>query len=288
MGLSWAHVLGDAFSASAFINMWGQIVSGHTPPKCLHAPNPRKSKFPPTVDHGKSIPILKRVDPVGDCWLTAMNCKMDTNYFHVTAEQLEQMVTKACAVDDQAAKISHFEALSAIIWKYISEIREDYMGTRIVTICTTNSHNRENEYPTNAMVLGIAEADFAVAKADISELAELIAEKRVEENVITEEMAEITENGGADYIVYGANLTFVNLEEANIYGLEMKGKRPVFANYTINGVGDEGVVLVLPAGPTNGRGEEGRGRDGLVVTIVLPENQLAQLRNKLERDWNIV
>lgn len=275
VGLSWAHVLGDAFAASAFINMWGQIVSGHAPPKSLHAPNPRKTKFPPTV-HGKSIPILKRVDPVGDSWLNANNCKVDTNYFHVTAEQLEQMVAKA-------AKISHFEVLSAIIWKYLSEIREDNMGTRIVTICTSNSHNRENEYPTNAMVLSIVEADFAVAKADISELAELIAEKRVEEN---EETVEI-ENGVADYIAYGANLTFVNLEEAKIFGLEMKkGKRPVFANYTINGVGDEGVVLVLP-GPTNGKGEGG-GRDGLVLTMVLPENQLGLLKNKLERDWNIV
>jgi hypothetical protein len=274
IGLSWAHVLGDAFAASAFINLWGQIVSGHTPPKSLHAPTPRKTKFPPTV-HGKSIPILKRVDPVGDSWLTANNCKVDTNYFHVTAEQLEKMVAKG-------ARISHFEVLSAIVWKYLSEIREDNMGTRTVTICTTNSHDRENEYPTNAMVLSIVEADFAVAKADISELAELIAQKRVEENEATVEI----ENGVADYIAYGANLTFVNLEEAKIFGLEMKGKGPVFANYTINGAGDEGVVLVLP-GPTNGKGEGG-GKDGLVLNMVLPENQLGLLKIKLERDWNIV
>ncbi|XP_059459500.1 protein ECERIFERUM 2 [Corylus avellana] len=275
VGLSWAHVLGDAFAAIAFINLWGQILSGHAPPKCLHAPIPRKPKFPPTIPN-KSIPTLKRVDPVGDCWLTASICKMDTNYFHVTAEQLEQMVAKARAV----AKISHFQVLSAIIWKYLSEIREG--ETRIVTICKTNSHNRENEYPTNAMVLSAVEADFSVAKADISELAELIAEKRVEEN---EEMVEI-ENGEADYIAYGANLTFVNLEEAKIYGLEMKGNRPAFANYAINGVGDEGVVLVLP-GPINGKGE-GDGRDGLVVSMVLPENQFPLLINKLERDWNVV
>jgi hypothetical protein len=275
VGLSWAHVLGDAFAATAFMNMWGQILSGHAPPKCLHAPVPRKPKFPPTIPN-KSIPTLKRVDPVGDCWLTANNCKMETNYFQVTAEQLEQMVAKARAV----AKVSHFEVLSAIIWKYLSEIRE--RETRIVTICATNSHNRENEYPTNDMVLSTVEVDFSVAKADISELAELIAEKKVEEN---EETVEI-ENGEADYIAYGANLTFVNLEEAKIYGLELKGNRPAFANYAINGVGDEGVVLVLP-GPINGKGE-GEGRDGLVVTMVLPENQLPLLLNKLERDWNIV
>ena len=46
--------------------------------------------------------------------------------------------------------------------------------------------------------------------------------------------------------MYGANLTFVNLEEADFYGMELKGQKPVHVSYFIDGVGDEGVVLVTP------------------------------------------
>ncbi|KAF5462010.1 hypothetical protein F2P56_018056, partial [Juglans regia] len=261
LGLSWAHVLGNAFSASAFINMWGQILSGQMPPKSLQTPNPVKAKFPPPSCE-KSV-SMKRVDPLGDDhWLTANDSNMETDYFPVTAKQLEHMVTNICADDKLAAKTSHFEVLSAVIWKYISETRED-LGPRIVTVSTSHNRPWENEYPTNGrMVLSMVEADFSVAKADVSAVVELISQKIVEINnnnigSVDEEMVE-NGNGEADFITYGANLTFVNLEETNIYGLELKGHWPVFANYTINGVGDEGVVLVLP-GPTNGKGEEGGG-----------------------------
>ena len=71
-----------------------------------------------------------------------------------------------------------------------------------------------------------------------------------------------------------------------IYGLEINGHRPIFANYVINGVGDEGAVLVLP-GPINCEGDGDCG-NGLVVTVVLPENQISLLKCKLERDWNII
>ncbi|KAF5455982.1 hypothetical protein F2P56_025501 [Juglans regia] len=279
LGLSWAHVLGDAFSATSFVNMWAKILSGQMPPKCMQPVNLGKSKSPPSVL--ENLVSTKRVDPLGDHWLIANNSKMETNYFQITAKQLEHLLANVCAVD-QAANISRFEVLSAIIWRCLSEIRED-CGPRIIAVCTSSSRNRENEYPTNGMVLSTVEADFSVAKADISAVVELIAEKRVEYGMgMTEEIVE-KENGEADYIAYGANLTFVNLEEAEIYGLELKGQKPVFVNYAINGVGDEGVVLVLP-GAAKGKAESG-GRDGVTVTMVLPENQFQLLRNKLERDW---
>ncbi|KAG2698714.1 hypothetical protein I3760_07G162400 [Carya illinoinensis] len=278
LGLSWAHVLGDAFSATSFVNMWAKILSGQMRPKCLQPVNLGKSKSPTSVL--ENLVSTERVNPLGDHWLIANNSKMETNYFQITAKQLEHMLANVGAVD-QATEISHFEVLSAIIWKCLSEIREDW-GRRIIAVCTSSSHNRENEYPTNGMVLSTVEADFPVAKADISAVIELIAEKRVDGMGMTEEIVE-KENGEADYIAYGANLTFVNLEEAEIYGLELKGQKPVFVNYAINGVGDEGVVLVLP-GAAKGKAESG-GRDGVTLTMVLPENQFQLLINKLERDW---
>ncbi|KAJ7965824.1 protein ECERIFERUM 26-like [Quillaja saponaria] len=275
VGLSWAHVLGDAFSASNFINMWGQILTGHVPPNAVHVSNPRKPELPPTVPEN---PIsVKRVNPVGDYWVTASNCKMVTHSFYITATHLDPLVS------NQAAKISTFEVLSAIIWKSLFEIREDY-GPKTVTICTSNSNRKGNEIgPNNGMVLAIAEANFEIEMFDVSELAELMAEKAVVENHLVEEMVEKDEEKG-DFVVYGTNLTFVNLEEANIYGLELNGRKPIFGNYSFNGVGDEGAVLVLP-GPTNEKEEGGNGR---IVTIVLPEKQLEQLKHKLEREWGIV
>ena len=50
----------------------------------------------------------------------------------------------------------------------------------------------------------------------------------------------------SNFIMDGANLTFVNLEEADFYGMELKGQKPVHVSYFIDGVGDEGVVLVTP------------------------------------------
>ncbi|XWS14904.1 hypothetical protein CRYUN_Cryun35bG0048800 [Craigia yunnanensis] len=276
IGLSWAHILGDAFSASAFINLWGQIMAGQVPSKSFQVHNPKKSEFPITSSSRKLF-SLKKVDPVGDCWLTTNNRKMQTHCFHVYAKQLHHMVSSTC-LPCQRDNISHFEILSAIIWKSLSKTRED-SGPRIVTICKNNSLIRENEMPANCMILSSVEADFSVSKGEIAELAKLISEKRMIENGLIEELLQGNEEM-SDFIVYGANLTFVDLEEANFYGLELKGQKPVFVNYTINGVGDEGTVLILP-------GPEKEDGDGKIVTMTLPEDQIEKLKNILEKDWNI-
>ncbi|XP_008219248.1 PREDICTED: protein ECERIFERUM 1 [Prunus mume] len=275
VGLSWANVLGDAFSASAFINMLGKIMAGHLPLKPLHVPVPGKPEFPaPSTPNTSSS--LKRVDSVGDYWVTPNNCKMRKHTFHVSAKKLDHLLS------NQSTKFSAFEVLSAIIWKSLSKIKENSAQTRRVTICT-NSHEREYEIPSNNMVLSTVEADFLVTEADVSELVELILNRRAEEKGIVEEMKGL-ESGSSDFIAYGANLAFVNLEEAEIYGLELKGQKPVYANYCINGVGDEGVVLVLP-GPNYGK-EEANIRGGRLVTVVLPENEVAQLKTELQREWS--
>ncbi|XVF39654.1 hypothetical protein PTKIN_Ptkin01aG0050800 [Pterospermum kingtungense] len=277
VGLSWAHVLGDAFSASAFINLWAQIMAGHVPSKSLQVHNPEKSGSPITSFPRKPF-SLKNVDPVGDHWLTANNRRLQTHCFHVTAKQLHHMVSITCD-PSQTDNISHFEVLSAVIWKSLSKTRED-SGPRVVMICTNNPLIiRENQVPTNGMVLSTVEVDFSVSKGEIAELAKLIAEKRVPENGLIEELLQGNEEK-SDFIVYGANLTFIDLEEANFYGLELKRQKPVFVNYTINGVGDEGAVLILP-GPVK------EGDNGKIVTMTLPEDQIEKLKNILQKDWNI-
>ncbi|KAM1120028.1 hypothetical protein EV1_043758 [Malus domestica] len=189
--LSWANVLGDAFSASAFMNMWGKIIA----------------------------------DPIGDFCVTPNKYRTRKHMFHVFAEKLDHLVSNiSCPPSNQSAKVSSaFEVLSAIIWKSLSKIMDGSEQIKRVTICTKNVYKRE----------------FGVLRA---------------------------------------KLTFVNLEEAEIYGLELKGQKPVYTSYGISGVGDEGLVLVLPASTNN---------VGRLVSVVLPENQLAQLKSELQRNWSI-
>lgn len=275
MGLSWAHVLGDAFSASSFINMWGQIMAGRAPPESLRAPIPKRSAFPDTVPS-----TIKRVDPVGESWLVVNDCQLETYSVQLTPPQLDH-ITSGCRSYDKS-KVSHFELLSASIWKFLSKIRGDG-GPKVVTICANNVHREVNRLPSNSMDLRRAEVNSSAAEVEVSDLARLITEA-ADENGLIEEMVG-KDDGKLDYIAYGANLTFVNLEGADVYGLELKGQKPIFANYRISGAGDEGVVLVLP-GPENGD-EKGGGGFGRTVTMVLPKAQMAQIKKTINETWGI-
>lgn len=283
MGLSWAHLLGDVLSASAFINTWAQIMAGHEPQKNIQVPSSEKlpKDPPPRLGISKKPSSLKELDLVGNHWsVTANNCQsMRTHSFRVTSKQLDLLMSNTCG--KKAANFSQFEILSAVIWRSLSRIRES-KGPKIVTICCYDSRRGvENEIPSNkGMVLSTVEADL---EADISELAFLISEKKTVENDAIEETVE-KEDQKFDFFVYGANLTFVNLEEVDIYGLEVKGQKPTFASYTIDGVGDEGLVLVLPAGPKNSEEEDANGR---TVTVVLPEDHIARLENELKAHWTV-
>lgn len=152
-----------------------------------------------------------------------------------------------------------------------------------MTICNSDPRNKGIEGSSNSQVIGTVEADFKVAEADLSELAKLIEEKMVDERSLIDEWVG-RENEKLAFILYGSNLTFVNLEEAEIYGLRIKGQKPIFASYGVGGVGDEGVILVLPA-PANGKG--GDCGDGRVVTAILPKDQNFRLKNELRNDWGV-
>lgn len=282
MGLSWPHVLGDAFSALYFITLWSKIMAGHVPPKSLHVPNPARPDLPPSLSQSP-ISVKKAIN-VGEHWLAANPRNVETHSFCLTAKQLDHLVTTTATTT--AAAASYFEILSAIVWKSLCHIRGDISGLNAVTICTNGSKRREGEFPINGLVFSRVEADFAVEKSDVSELATLIAEKKMAENQLMEKLVEEDE-GKEDFVVYGANLTFVDLEEARLYDVKLNGRKPVLANCTFHGVGDEGVVLVLPAPEEDDNKEDGGGR-GRMITVALPQKELEQLKNKLQREWGIV
>ncbi|XP_021834858.1 protein ECERIFERUM 26-like [Prunus avium] len=168
LGLSWAHVLGDAFAASDFINGLGQNMSALEPNR-LPNYTTSNTKFQKLENVPPPLPI-KQVNPVGDHWITPIN----------------------------------------------SKVREG-SEPKLVTICKNDPKERTRGECSN-------NADF--------------------------------------------------------YGLEVKGHKPVYVHYNIQGVGDEGAVLLLPGPKDFG---EGRG-EGRAVNIILPEKVVFGLKSELRKN----
>ncbi|KAI3997806.1 hypothetical protein MKX01_007693 [Papaver californicum] len=273
IGLSWAHVLGDTFSASHLINSWGQLVSTNQVP---HNNNLQKLE-PRTFMEGKRSsvdlqPLFKRVDPVGDYWKLVNNCNMITYCFQIDPTKLSNIQSK---INGQC-QIPTFKCLSAIIWQTLAKIRTQ-AEPRVVTVCRNRSYQINNAHSGNNQIFGTVKAECQVKDAHPSDLAALILDQTTHEQCHIDQVIE-KDGGLSDFVLYGANLTFLDLEESEIYKLELRGHKPVFANYMVEGVGDSGLVLVLP-GPTS---------KGRTVTVILPENEILQLRAELYKEWCIV
>ncbi|KAF6143544.1 hypothetical protein GIB67_029713 [Kingdonia uniflora] len=268
VGLSWAHVLGDAFSATKFINLWSQILAGVQPPKSLNL------SAQPTTEESKILvtsPLsLKQVKHAGDHWKFTNTCKMRSFTFQITAKQLNNL--------HSSKQIPTFEALSSVIWQSVAKIREG-SEPRMVTVVKNGSGSGENWVLSNNQIVSVVRADFSIVEADPSKLAELINKEAVDEKIQIEEIVEKKERV-SDVILYGGNLTFVDLQDVELYGLKIQGYKPVFANYTIDSIGDEGVVIVLP-----GQEEaEEKGARGKTVTVIVPENEVSALKCELRKN----
>lgn len=254
IGLSWAHVLGDMVSASTFMKTMGQLMSNHGPSKLVY---PKKPELTPHShgqgdDDDQAISI-KKVESVGEYWLpSSSKCKMGRHNFNFTLEQIDRLIAK---YDQSYPEVG---ILYALIWSSILNIRGG-KDTNVVTICDRKT---STTCWNDDLVISVVERKDEMT--EVSELARLIADKTREENGVIKRMVD-KDRGSSDFITYGANLTFVNLDMCD--ELEIKGKKPDFVNYTIHGVGDKGVVLVFP-----------KGKFGRVVSVVMPEEELAKLK----------
>jgi len=279
LGISWAHIIGDVYSASECLNSWGQFLAGlksYGPLKLTKSPTGLEDSKSPSV--GTQEPVsLKQVDPVGDLWVTANNCKMETFSFHLSASQVSQLHSRIWGPSG-IAKIPFFESLCAIMWQCIAKAK-DGLEPKVVTLCKKDPNNPKDGILSNSQIISSVKADSSVVDADLKELATLLVDQATEENSQIEEVVE-KDNGVFDYIVYGANLTFVDLEETNFYGLEWNGHKPEAVHYSIQGVGDEGAVMVLPWPKDSGTD----GNIGRIVVVTLPENEVVKLRFELQKN----
>ncbi|XVF84582.1 hypothetical protein PTKIN_Ptkin17bG0048600 [Pterospermum kingtungense] len=270
IGMSWAHILGDAFAASDFINSWGRFLSGLKLNGPLTLPR-SLTKTQKPVDPKEPL-SAKQVNPVGDLWVTANNCKMRTFSFYLNTRKLSSSQAKISG-EDEGKRISPFDSICAVIWQCIAKVRQGF-EPQIVTVCRKDPHYDSNAL-INGQIISSIKADFSVVEADLKKLAMLLADDEGLDERNKIEVAVEKDDGLTDYIMYGTNLTFVNLENANLYEMEIKGQKPKFAYYSIQGVGDEGVVLFLPGPPDKGTER--------LVTITLPEDQVLELKTELKK-----
>ncbi|KAL6843888.1 hypothetical protein ACP4OV_026459 [Aristida adscensionis] len=256
LGFSWAHLIGDVASAATCFNKWAQILSGKQPDATVLTP--------PNEAHGHSAGAaaprsVKPVGPVEDHWLVPAGRDMACYSFHVA----EPVIKKLQQQERHAA--GTFELVAALLWQTVARIRATEAVTT-VTVVRADPAARSGKSLANEQTVGYAAAaGSSPAKTDVAELAALLA------GGVVDETAAVAAFAG-DVLVYGgANLTLVDMEQVDLYGLEIRGQRPAHVEYGMDGVGDEGAVLVQPDA-------DGRGR---LVTAVLPKDEVESLRAAL-------
>ncbi|CAK9329302.1 unnamed protein product [Citrullus colocynthis] len=284
IGLSWAHVLGDAFSAAAFMNSLTNILFGAaaaTPPplpafgSITTTPPPK----PPVNTAAKPPLSLRRVDPVGDHWIPTNKYKMESFSFKLNATQLAKLQTQ------MPHQTPPFESISAALWQSIAKLRRGYEPTT-VTLCKLNPIKQQGKIIANTQKIStVKSAASAVSDVDRRDLAALLVANAAEEEGELIEVAVDRDDGVSDFIVYGANLTFVKWDEADLYGdgiVELDFERPKFVYYTLHGVVDGGAVVITPRPADDG--VSGRNDGGRFVSVILPENEVAGLKAELMAD----
>nr|GEU38789.1 protein eceriferum 26-like [Tanacetum cinerariifolium] len=134
VGMSWSHVLGDAFSAAGFMNLWSQVSAGHYAAQPLTMA--QKQAQPPDIQSPNPSPdplSVKRVGPVGDLWSTSNKSKMETFSYHFSSSELIQVQAKIC----EEKQIPVFDCICVVIWQSLAKVR-DGLGPNVVTICKTH------------------------------------------------------------------------------------------------------------------------------------------------------
>ncbi|KAI5011328.1 hypothetical protein ZWY2020_013465 [Hordeum vulgare] len=257
LGFSWAHLIGDVATATTCFNHWAKILGGKTPDAVTVNPrNEPQDRAPADAAVPRSV---KPVGPIEDYWFVPAGVDMAGYSFHVT----EPMLTRLQQQQEPAAAGGAFELISALLWQTVAKIRAG-KEVKTVTVVRNDMSARSGNSLANEQRVGYVEAGSPPAKTDVPELAALLAK-----DVVDETAAVVAFPG--DVVIYGANLTFVDMEQVDLYGLEIKGQRPAHVEYGMDGVGEEGAFLVQPDA-------DGRGR---VVTAVLPKDEAEALRAAL-------
>ncbi|KAJ0245523.1 Protein ECERIFERUM 26 [Hirschfeldia incana] len=260
-GLIWANIMGDSFSLLYVFNLWAKALSGEK----IYAPETSTTdrRFLNPNPTAKVPESIKRVDPVGDLWITPNNKKMASYCFNLSvADQISPHFP--ANGDDQ---IPAFEILAGIIWKSVAKVREDPEPLTVTIIRKDPNDLKPTRSIRNGQMISSAHVDFPVAEATVEELVRCI-ERATDERCGIEEIGE-----SMDFVVYGAKLTFVDLSEVDLYDAKVMGKSPESVYCNVEGVGEEGLVVVYAAAKPEER----------VVTMTLPEEEMERVKSEFKK-----
>ncbi|KAG2306800.1 hypothetical protein Bca4012_084233 [Brassica carinata] len=260
LGLSWAHIMGDPFSLSHFFNLWTRAFAGEEVYSTKTSDWRRGFRKPNST--GKKEPgSIKRINPIGDLWVIPNKSKMSTYSFNLTVKQIQSHFP---------AKGNEFEILSGIIWKCVSKARGESEPVTI-TIIRSDPEGLKPRAVRNSQMISSVDVDFSIADAKLEEIVKCIGEATDERSEIDE--AGEKDDGVLDFIVYGAKLTFVDLSEVDFYDAKIKKTSPLSVYCNVQGIGDDGAVVVFPAAD----------REERVVTVTLPEDEVEKVQCELRK-----
>ena len=127
VGMSWSHVLGDAFSAVGFMNLWSQVFAGHYPAQPLTMAQQQTQAQDIQSPYPSPDPLsVKRVGPVGDLWSTSNKCRIETFSFHILTSELIQVQAKIC----EEKQIPVFECICVVISQSLAKVRDGLWDQR--------------------------------------------------------------------------------------------------------------------------------------------------------------
>ncbi|XP_010488464.1 PREDICTED: protein ECERIFERUM 26-like [Camelina sativa] len=258
LGLSWAHIMGDPLSLSHVFNLWARAYVGEK----IHCPKTSELErvFQNPNSTGKEPESIKRVDPVGDLWVAPGNNKMTTFSFNLTVNEIKSHFP--------ATGENEFEILSGIIWKCIAKARGESAPVTI-TVIKSDPNGLKPRAVRNSQMISSVHVDFSVAEASLEEIVKSIGETNDERFGIDETVDDVT-----DFIVYGTNLTFVDLSGVDFYEAKVMGKSPESVYCNVQGIGDGGVVVVMPGGVE----EEER-----AVTVTLSDDEIEKVKCEMNK-----
>ncbi|KAF3325758.1 protein ECERIFERUM 26-like protein [Carex littledalei] len=267
IGFSWSHAMGDPHSAVNCFNKWSQLLQDM---KTLRGkPNPLNKLENNKISAADNAPadvvpssVKEAVESLGDTWVLPSSSQMATYSFQIKDNKLKQLQSR------EGLQVGDFELISALLWHTIAKVRTG-KEVNTITLCKNNL-SRSNTSLANEQSISSVKIDSSPSKLDISELAMAISKDAKNETQMVEAFVQ-GENGYKDMVVYGANLTFVDMLDLDLYGLTLKGQKPVNVEYAIDGVGEEGSVLVM----------QGNENDAKLVVLVLPENELHKVKEVL-------
>ncbi|KAL0656006.1 hypothetical protein Bca4012_076590 [Brassica carinata] len=140
-----------------------------------------------------------------------------------------------------------------------------------ITIIRSDPNGLKPRVVRNSQMISSVHVDFSVAEAKLEEIVKAIGkatDERSEINKIGE-----SDDGALDFVVYGAKLTFVDMSEVGFYDAKVKDTSPRSVYCNVQGIGDDGEVVVLPAAV----------EEEMVVTVTLPEDEIEKVKWELKK-----